>query len=148
MRHSKVNRTHLYEKIFYSILAVFLTIFSVILYNKENSNLFFKGIAGVIFIIIVFYAYQVIKNTDYLIQIALSIFFTGILIMNFIDIFLQSLQSSTLFLNFNKVIYIYNSTVNKIFFRYNCKATKIFFRYNYKATKIFFRYNYKATKII
>ena len=119
MGHSKVNRTHLYEKIFYSILAVFLTIFSVILYNKENSNLFFKGIAGVIFIIIVFYAYQVIKNTDYLIQIALSIFFTGILIMNFIDIFLQSLQSSTLFLNFieklaKKLIKLFISIIVKL----------------------------------
>ena len=104
MKDSKVKRNHLYEKIFYSILAVFLTIFSVILYNKGNSNLIFKVIAGVIFIIIVFYAlsklYQVIKNTDYLIQIALSIFFTGILIINFIDIFLQSFQSFTLFLNF------------------------------------------------
>ena len=85
MDDSKVNRNHLYEKIFNSILAVFLTIFSVILYNKENPNLIFKVIAGVILIIIVFYAYQVIKNTDYLIQIALSIFFTCILIVNFID---------------------------------------------------------------
>lgn len=102
MDDSKVNRNHLYEKIFNSILAVFLTIFSVILYNKENPNLIFKVIAGVILIIIVFYAYQVIKNTDYLIQIALSIFFTCILIVNFIDIFLQSLQSFTLSPNFIK----------------------------------------------
>lgn len=123
MDNSKVKRNHLYEKIFYSILAVFLTIFSVILYNKENSNLIFKVIAGVIFIIIVFYAlsklYQVIKNTDYLIQIALSIFFTGILIINFIDIFLQPFQSFTLFLNFieklaKKLIKLFISIIVKL----------------------------------
>lgn len=123
MEDSKVKRDHLYEKIFYSILAIFLTIFSVILYNKENSNLIFKVIAGVIFIIIVFYAlsklYQVIKNTDYLIQIALSIFFTGILIINFIDIFLQPFQSFTLFLNFieklaKKLIKLFISIIVKL----------------------------------
>ena len=123
MGDSKVNRNHLYEKIFYSILAVFLTIFSVILYNKGNSNLIFKVIAVVILIIIVFYAlsklYQVIKNTDYLIQIVWSIFFTDILIMNFIDIFLQSLQSFTLFLNFieklaKKLIQLFISIIVKL----------------------------------
>lgn len=139
MGDSKVNRNHLYEKIFYSILAIFLTIFSVILYNKGNSNLIFKVIAGVILIIIVLYAlsklYQVIKNTDYLIQIVLSIFFIDILIMNFIDIFLQSLQSFTLFLNFIEKL---SKKLIKLFISIIVKLIKSFFYIIMKLIKSFF----------
>ena len=96
MNDSKVNRNHLYKEIIYSILVIFLIIFSVNSYPTVISNILCIRLiitTGIVYLLRK--VYQIIKyilNNNYLILIVLTIFIIDLYLINFIDFLIKSLS--------------------------------------------------------
>lgn len=100
MIYLKIKRNHLYKEIIYSLLVIFLIVFSLNLYRIGFSNILWIGLIIIIEILyLLIKLYHIIKYIiyyNYPILIVLTIFIVDLYLINFID-FLE--KSIIIFIN-------------------------------------------------
>lgn len=95
MIYLKIKRNHLYKEIIYSLLVIFLIVFSLNLYRIGFSNILWIGLIIIIEILyLLIKLYHIIKYIiyyNYPILIVLTIFIVDLYLINFIDFLKKSI---------------------------------------------------------
>lgn len=95
MIYLKIKRNHLYKEIIYSLLVIFLIVFSLNLYRIGFSNILWIGLIIIIEILyLLTKLYHIIKYIiyyNYPILIVLTIFIVDLYLINFIDFLKKSI---------------------------------------------------------